>query len=48
MGGRANNHATQNEVPHIEELSHEQWRHVSPSLKATLYCILMLKDWLGL
>lgn len=31
MGGRANNHATQNEVPHIEELSHEQWRHVSPS-----------------
>jgi len=24
----ANNHATQNEVPHIEELSHEQWRHV--------------------
>ena len=24
-----NNHATQNEVPKIEELSSEQWRHVS-------------------
>ena len=25
---RVNNHGTQNEVPHIEDLSHEQWRHV--------------------
>lgn len=29
LTSRVNNHGTQNEVPNIEDLSSEQWRHVS-------------------